>query len=175
MKTFGIFFIKSFLLRFRSESLEFLILVFFMELDSRDQSDPHFVISRMAFNQTKVPSIQTLVNSDPLMTIEMNPIAISCPLSILIDSCHFSQLNELKFVAKDRTQSFDCFSYMNLFESFNIDIALDIFVGGSRQNGKRVAFTSKIDTLVDKTHANLSFKASLDSDLPQARVTDGRL
>jgi hypothetical protein len=85
----------------------------------------------MAFNQTKVPSRQTLVNPDPLMTIEMNPIAISCPLSILIDCCHFSQLNELKFVAKDRTQSFDCFSYMNLFESFNIDIALDIFVGGS--------------------------------------------
>ena len=38
-----------------------------------------------------------------------------------------------------------------------------------------MAFSSKINTLINEAHANLPLETSFDSDLPQTRITDRRL
>jgi hypothetical protein len=174
-KFFCLILIEWFLLRFRGETLKLLILILWIKVDSGNETNPDLILLGVAFDKTEISSVETLVDADPLILIEVNPIVGTRTCSILVNSSHLSKFHKLQFVAEDRTQTFDALSYVNFFEGLNIDITFDVFIAGGGENSERVALPGEIYAFVDQTHANRSLHASFHSDLPKAGVTGRRL
>lgn len=146
--------------------LSFLLLDVTRRINTRNDSDPDFVVLE-SFDQADVLVVSTtLFNTNPL---QGSNVIILC-LIVLVNRSHLlsGQQDEL---TEDKVQVGASLLDVRLFERFHEDVAFSWIWAGYRQDREGLSTASEIDWFVQKRHDSNLLKVFLDANLPQLGVS----